>query len=92
MPDVDQRLMVQILSTVRDAHVRADSLVEKRDIEIMRLGLKKLDALHIACAEKAKAEILLTTDDNLLSKAAKNRRMLKVMVENPLRWVMEVIK
>jgi len=92
MPDADKRLMVQILSTVHDAHVRVDVAVEKRAIEIKRLGLKTLDALHIACAEKAKAEIFLTTDDKLLSKAAKNKRMLKVKVENPLRWVMEVIK
>ena len=92
MPDDDKRLMVQILSTVHDAHVRVDAVVEKRAIEIKRLGLKTLDALHVACAEKAKAEILLTTDDNLLSKAEKNKRTLKVKVENPLRWVMEVIK
>jgi len=92
IPDDDKRLMVQILSTVRDAHVRADAVVEKRAIEIKRLGLNTLDALHVACAERAKAEILLTTDDNLLSKAAKNKRMLKVKVENPLQWVMEVIK
>jgi predicted nucleic acid-binding protein len=92
MPDDDKRLMVQILSTIRDVYVRVDSLVEKRAAEIMRLDLKTLDALHVACAEKGKAEILLTTDDNLLSKAAKNKRMLKVKVDNPLRWAMEVIK
>lgn len=92
MPDDDKRLMVQILSTVRDAHVRIDAVVEKRAVEIKRLGLKTLDALHVACAEKAKAEILLTTDDNFLRKAAKNKGMLRVKVENPLQWVMEVIK
>jgi predicted nucleic acid-binding protein len=47
--------------------------VEKRAIEIKRLGMKTLDALHVACAEKAKAEILLTTDDNLFSKTAKKK-------------------
>jgi predicted nucleic acid-binding protein len=54
--------------------------------------VKPLDALHVACAENGKAEILLTTDDNLLSKAFKNKRTLKVKVENPLRWVTEVLK
>jgi predicted nucleic acid-binding protein len=92
IPDSDKRLMVQILSTMHDAHVRVDAGVEKRALELKRAGLKPLDALHVACAEKAKAEILLTTDDNLLSKALKNQRTLKVKVENPLRWVMEVIK
>jgi len=92
MPDNDKRLMVQILSTVHDAHVRVDAGIEKRALEPKRVGLKPLDALHVACAEKGKAEILLTTDDNLLSKALKNKRTLKVKVENPLRWVTEVLK
>ncbi len=92
MPDNEKRLMVQILSTMHDAHVRVDSGVEVRALELKRAGLQPLDALHIACAEKGKAEILLTTDDNLLSKALKNKRTLKVKVANPLRWVMEVLK
>ncbi len=58
-----------------------------------KTGYKKpLDALHIACAEKAKADVFLTTDDNLLSKAVQNKTMMKVKVENPLRWVTEVLK
>jgi predicted nucleic acid-binding protein len=92
MPDNDKRLMVQILSTMHDAHVKVDAGVERRAVELKRAGLKPMDALHVACAEKGKAEILLTTDDNLLSKALKNQRTLKVKVVNPLRWVMEVIK
>ena len=92
MSDNDKRLMVQILSTRHDAHVKVDVGVERRAVELKRAGLKSLDALHVACAEKGKADILLTTDDNLLSKALKNQRTLKVKVENPLRWVMEVLK
>ena len=92
MPDNDKLLMVQILSTMHDAHVKVDAGVERRAVELKRAGLKSLDALHVACAEKGKADILLTTDDNLLSKALKNQRTLKVKVENPLRWVMEVLK
>jgi len=86
MPDNDKRLMVRILSSVHDAHVRIDAGVEKRALELKKTGLKPLDALHVACAEKGKAEILLTTDDNLLSKTLKNRRALKVKIENPLKW------
>ncbi len=84
--------MVQILSTLHDEHVRVDAGVEKRALELKRVGLKPLDALHVACAEKARAEVLLTTDDNLLSKALKNKKTLKIKLENPQRWVMEVLK
>ena len=92
IPDHEKRLMVQILSTVHDARVKVDAAVEQRALELKRVGLKPLDALHVACVEKAKAEVLLTTDDNLLSKAVQNKRMLKVKIENPLRWVTEVLK
>jgi predicted nucleic acid-binding protein len=92
MLDKEKRLMVQILSTMHDAHVRVDAGVEGRALQLKKAGLKPLDALHVACAEKGKAEILLTTDDNLLNKALKNKRTLKVKVENPQRWVMEVLK
>ena len=92
IPDLDKRVMVQILSTMQDAHVKVDAGVEKRAFELKRLGLKPLDALHVACAEKTRAEVFLTTDDNLLSKAVQNQIILKVKVENPLRWVMEVLK
>jgi len=85
--------MVRILSTMHDAHVRVDAGVERRAVELRRGGLKKpMDARHVACAEKGKAEVLLATDDNLLGKALKSQRTLKVKVENPLRWVMEVLK
>ena len=92
MPDKDKRLLVQILSSAHDVFVRIDAGVEKRAIELKKVGLKSLDALHVACAEKAKAEIFLTTDDNLLNKAVKSEKTLKVKVENPLRWVMEALK
>ena len=92
IPDHEKRLMVQILSTMHDARVKVDAEVEQRALELKRVGLKPLDALHVACVEKAKAEVLLTTDDNLLSKAVQNKRMLKVKIENPLRWVTEVLK
>jgi predicted nucleic acid-binding protein len=92
MPDHDKRLKVQILSTLHDIHVKVDAVVERRAMELKQLGLKALDALHVSCAERAKAEVFLTTDDHLLSKAVQNKKILKVKVENPLRWVTEVLK
>ena len=92
MPDHDKRLKVQILSTLHDIYVKVDAVVERRAMELKQVGLKALDALHVSCAERAKAEVFLTTDDHLLSKAVQNKKILKVKVENPLRWVTEVLK
>jgi predicted nucleic acid-binding protein len=37
---------------------------------LLRHGLKKIDALHVACAIVAGADFFLTTDDGILKKAA----------------------
>ncbi len=92
IPDHDKRVKVQILSTLHNTHVKVDAGVEQRALELNRVGLQALDALHVACAEKAKADVLLTTDDHLLNKAAQIRKKFKMKIENPLRWAMEVLK
>lgn len=60
-------------------------------MELQSLGLKPLDALHIACAEKGRADVFLTTDDELLQKIRREDIKIKVRVDNPLTWLTEVI-
>jgi len=55
-------------------------------------GFGAVDALHLACAEKAKADVLLTTDDLLLRKSGKYSAMLTVRVANPLTWLEEALR
>lgn len=92
IPDDYRRQKVAILSTVSYSKVRIDKKVEQRALELENIGFKPIDALHIACAEKGKADVLLTTDDALCNSALKYNNLLKVRVENPLKWLMEVIK
>lgn len=54
------------------------------------MNFKAFDALYIACAEKARVDVMLTTDDKFFKKAIKYKDILKVKVENPVNWVMEV--
>lgn len=68
-----------------------DAEIENRAEEISHLKFSAFDALHIAYAERSKADIMLTTDDSLLRKAIQNINLLKVKVENPVKWLMEVI-
>jgi predicted nucleic acid-binding protein len=91
MPDYDKRTKVQLLSSLHDTHVKIDAGIEDRALELKQVGLKALDALHVACAEKAKAGVFLTTDDYLLNKAMQNKNMFKLRIENPLKWVTEVL-
>jgi hypothetical protein len=62
--------------------------VEDRGVEIEGLGFSALDALHLACAEAAKAHVFLTTDDALLARADRERSKLAVKVANPATWLL----
>lgn len=69
--------------------VQLDQTGYNRAEELMRLGLRPLDSLHLACAEAARCTAFLTTDDGVLKKAAKHATQLKVDVRNPVDWLLE---
>jgi len=62
--------------------------IDKRSQEIEKLGFGLYDSFHIACAETAKTDVLLTTDDRLLKKAIKYSHFLKIKLDNPVTWLM----
>lgn len=70
--------------------VALDDGIELRSVILQRYGIGLFDSLHIASAEKAKADIMLSTDDVLVKKA-KQIRDLTITIENPVKWLMEVI-
>lgn len=92
IPDDERREKVSILYSIAISKIIVDEEIVKRAMEISHLKFPSFDALHIACAEKGKADILLTTDNNLLQKFLQNANHLKTKIENPVIWVMEVIK
>jgi predicted nucleic acid-binding protein len=92
IPDSERRHKVSILSTISQLKITIDEKTENRAVELENLGFKPFDALHIASAERGRADVLLTTDDGLLRMALKNEMKLKVIVKNPVKWQMEVIK
>lgn len=92
IPDDDRRQKVTSLSSIAQSFISIDIDIEKRSTELEELSFSPFDSLHIASAEKGNAAILLTTDDDLLRKALQNKGVLKVRVENPVRWLMEEIK
>jgi predicted nucleic acid-binding protein len=59
---------LEVLSRAR-TFVRLNERVEKRAAKFMALGIKPLDALHLASAEEAKADRFCTCDDRFLQKA-----------------------
>ena len=55
------------------------------------LGFGAFDALHIACAESAGADVFLTTDDSLRRRASREASKMGIPIENPAKWYAEVI-
>jgi predicted nucleic acid-binding protein len=92
IPDDDRKQKVIFLFTISQSFIIVDIDIEKRAMELEKLNFSSFDSLHIACAERGNADILLTTDDNLLRKALQNKNILKGRVENPVKWLMEEIE
>jgi len=68
--------------------VSLDASVRDRATNIQEsMGIKAYDALHVACAERANADVFLSTDDKLVRAAKRQEGVLTVPIENPLTWM-----
>ena len=56
----------------------------ERSRELLSHGFRPLDALHLACAEMAKCDYLVTCDDKLLASASRAGERIRVRVIDPL--------
>lgn len=90
IPDHERKQKVALLASLATSRVAMTDRVVRRASELKVLNFTTVDALHIACAEAGQSDLLLTTDDRFLRKARKHRNILKVRVENPILWLMEV--
>lgn len=65
--------------------------IEKRAKELNTLGIKPLDALHLASAEEAQADYFCTCDDKFLNRA-KAIDNLKTKAVSPIKLIEEIEK
>lgn len=86
-PDTKRRNRVIQLNTHANEVYRLSKTDVARAKELANLGLTSMDALHLACAESCKADVLLTTDDKLFHRARRLGEQLRVIVDNPLQWL-----
>lgn len=61
--------------------------METRAESLAQCGFKTLDALHLACAGAARADVLLTCDDRFLRAAQRMVDALPVRVQNPIDFL-----
>lgn len=71
------------------SYIMLDESIEHRAHEFFKLGLKPLDALHLASAEAANADYFCTCDDRFLRRA-KTIDDLKTVMVTPLELIEEL--
>ncbi len=72
--------------------INIDEEVDFRSQQLENLGFSLYDSFHIVCAEVAQVDILLSTDDRLLKNALRHQGVLKIAVDNPVTWLMNIFK
>ncbi len=77
-PDLNRKSAIADWRQIAIADVAISPQVEALAETLVRLGVKPMDALHVACAIEARADYFLTTDKALLRKMA-NHSDIKVV-------------
>lgn len=90
--DVSKREVIYSSLKISQEYLKATSAIEARAEELMQLSFKFHDALHLAFAESGNVDVFLTTDDRLLKKARQHQKLIRVNVENPTIWLINVLQ
>jgi hypothetical protein len=67
-PNIENMLKISDLLGYSTDYISCDEGILDRSLELEKRGLMGMDAVHIACAEKAKADFFVTCDDDLIKK------------------------
>lgn len=69
-PNPDRRSSIRTWKTIAVQYIRESAaLLEEMD-RLVNLGIKPLDALHVACAISAECTHFITTDNGILKKSS----------------------
>ena len=82
-PDGDRARRVRELLALARGPVKLTAALAARARELEQHGLRGLDALHVAAAEAARADALVTTDDRMVRAAARAGTRVRVRVVRP---------
>jgi hypothetical protein len=85
-PNLERRNSLWLMAAKVHHWIAIQSIEANRSQQLEQLGFHAMDALHLACAESATANIFLTTDDKLLKLATRLSPQLQVTVANPVFW------
>jgi predicted nucleic acid-binding protein len=83
-PQLDRKTEVADLLRRFRTRIYSGPEILQRGGELVALGLRAVDALHIACAESGQCQYFITCDDQLLAVATRLADRLRVKVIGPL--------
>ncbi|MDR1000536.1 MAG: hypothetical protein LBL96_07035 [Clostridiales bacterium] len=84
-PFEDKRNSIAPWKEIASDYCPRSEAIRLRGREIMKLGIKELDALHIACAIEKHCDYFITTDKGVLNKNIKGIKAI-----NPIDFVREM--
>ena len=88
-PDSERRREVQVLLLLATNTIPLDGHIIERAKRLEAVGYGAFDALHLSSAEAGEANVLLTTDDRFIKRAARRVGSPRVRVVNPIEWLRE---
>ena len=91
-PDSETRERILSFLSLTRRVVEVNEKILKRAEELEETGFDSYDAIHLASAEFGQADIFLTTDDQILKISNRNKSLFSFPVENPVKWLEEVLK
>jgi hypothetical protein len=88
-PHLARRLENAALMTLASETIEMNEDTARRARDLQTAGYGAFGALHLACAEAARVDVLLTTDDGFVRKANRADGRPRAAVRNPLSWSQE---
>jgi predicted nucleic acid-binding protein len=88
-PNIEKRNYLKRMANFVHKTIKIQNKETTRAKQLVEVGFKAFDAMHIACAESEKADVFLTTDDKLLNLAKRNKNKLNIDIRNPVLWLLE---
>jgi predicted nucleic acid-binding protein len=88
-PKTQARLDIDVLLGRADVWIALDEGIDQRAAELRGIGFQEFDAYHLAAAESAGCDFLVTCDDKFLKAARRQAAKIGVRVTDPIRLVSE---
>ena len=73
-PDLERRQHILLFASQAQQIIETSDKILRRAEELEKSGFDTYDAIHLASAEQAKVDVFLTTDDQLLKVASRNKK------------------